>query len=42
MPWLIAGALLVGGGLWLRVAMRRFGVAWRTVSEDVKRGDLRA
>jgi branched-chain amino acid transport system permease protein len=41
-PWLIAGALMVGGGLWLRFAMRRFGTAWSAVSEDVKRAELRA
>ena len=42
MPWLIAGALLMGGGLWLRGAMRAFGAAWSAVSEDVKRAELRA
>jgi branched-chain amino acid transport system permease protein len=41
-PWLSAGALLVGGGLWLRFAMRRFGAAWSAVSEDVKREEFRA
>ena len=40
--WLVAGLLLVGGGLWLRVAMRGFGVAWSAVTEDVKRAEVRA
>jgi len=40
--WLVAGLLLVGGGLWLRVAMHGFGVAWSAVTEDVKRAEVRA
>ena len=41
-PWLIAGALMVGGGLWLRFAMRRFGATWGAVSEEIKRAEVRA
>ena len=41
-PWLIAGALMGGGGLWLRLAMRRFGAAWGAVSEEIKRAEGRA
>ena len=40
--WLVAGLLLVGGGLCLRAAMRGFGVAWSAVTEDVKRAEVRA
>ena len=41
-PWLVAGLLLVGGGLWLRVAMRGFGAAWNAVTEEVKTAGTRA
>jgi branched-chain amino acid transport system permease protein len=36
MAWAVAGALLAGGGLWLRHAIRGFAAAWNAVSEDVK------
>jgi len=35
-PWLIAAALLVLGGAWLRVESRRFASAWERVTEDLK------
>jgi len=41
-PWLVAGLLLVGGGLWLRVAMRGFVAAWNAVTEEVKTAGTRA
>ena len=34
--WTVAGALLAGGGLWLRHAIRGFAAAWNAVTEDVK------
>ncbi len=34
--WTVAGVLLVGGGLWLRWAVRGFAAAWQAVSEEIK------
>jgi branched-chain amino acid transport system permease protein len=39
--WVVAGALLVGGGLWLRYAMRGFAAAWNAVAEEAKSAELR-
>jgi branched-chain amino acid transport system permease protein len=41
-PWLVAGLLLVGGGLWLRFAMRGFAAAWNAVTEEMEHAGLRA
>lgn len=35
-PWLVASALLVGGGAWLRLAVGVFAVAWHAVTEHLK------
>jgi branched-chain amino acid transport system permease protein len=40
-PWAVAAALLVGGGLWLRHAMRGFAAAWNAVAEETKSAELR-
>jgi branched-chain amino acid transport system permease protein len=41
-PWLVAGVLLVGGGAWLRLAMRSFSAAWHAVTEHVKAAEEQA
>jgi branched-chain amino acid transport system permease protein len=41
-PWLVAGALLVGGGAWLRLAARSFAAAWHAVTEHVKAAGAQA
>ena len=40
-PWIAAGLLLVGGGLWLRHAMHGFAQAWSAVTEDMKTAEPR-
>ncbi len=42
LPWSVAGVLLVGGGLWLRHAIRGFAAAWQVVTEEIKIAGLRA
>jgi branched-chain amino acid transport system permease protein len=41
-PWFVAAVLLVGGGLWLRHAMRRFALVWTEVAEEIKALGARA
>jgi branched-chain amino acid transport system permease protein len=38
LPWAVATALLVGGGLWLRAAGTRFAGAWHAVIDEIKAG----
>jgi branched-chain amino acid transport system permease protein len=40
MPWLIAGILLVAGGLWLRFEIRAFARVWDDITADLKQRSL--
>jgi branched-chain amino acid transport system permease protein len=40
MPWLVAVALLAGGGLWLRVEARAFARVWDNLTADLKQRGL--
>jgi branched-chain amino acid transport system permease protein len=40
MPWLVAVALLVGGGFWLRFELRAFARVWDNITADLKQRSL--
>ena len=42
LPWAVAAVLLVGGGLWLRHAVRGFAAAWHAVVDEIKALGMRA
>jgi branched-chain amino acid transport system permease protein len=42
LPWAVAAVLLIGGGLWLRHAVRGFAAAWHAVVDEIKALGMRA